>query len=120
MIEQMSCEFSNQYWKYVDGYELIDLYVEHKISESDIVDEAEIWHDIIFNDDEVHCTAEKFVEVDDEVEIDGEVEVDNKVEVDDKFEVDNKVEVDDELEVYNEIEVEDEVDDGEESEHELD
>lgn len=86
--------------KDVDGCEVIDLYVEHNISEHDIIDEAKIGHDIISYDDEVHCTVEKFV--DNEVEI----EVDNEVEI----EVDNEVEVGDDVEVVNDGDREPELD----------
>lgn len=79
--------------KDVYGCEVIDLYVEQNVSEPDIVDEAEIRHGIISNDDEVHCTT-KFFADDNEVEVHNEVEMDNEVEVDNEDDVDNKAEVD--------------------------
>lgn len=68
--------------KYAYGYELVYLYVEHNISEHDIIDEAEIGHGIISDDDEVEVVNE--FEVDKEVEINVEIEVDKEVEVDKK------------------------------------
>lgn len=78
-----------------DGWELLDLYVENYISEPERIDVAEIGHEITFDDEEVHHTAQNFAEVDDEVERD------NEVEVDDEFEVNNEVEMDGEVEVDN-------------------
>ncbi|CAK8567518.1 unnamed protein product [Lathyrus sativus] len=73
-----------------DECEVVDLYVEHSISVPNIVDDAEVGHDITYNDDEVQCTGEKFV--DDEVEVDNNAEVVDDVEV---GEVDNDAEVGD-------------------------
>lgn len=78
--------------------ELIDVCVEHNISEPEIVDEAEISHDIISNDDEVQCIGEKFAYVND----------------------DDELEVDDEVEMGEEVEVDEELDDDEDLEHDLD
>ncbi|CAK8541677.1 unnamed protein product [Lathyrus sativus] len=91
----------------VDGCEVVDLYVEHSISVPDIVDDAEVGHDIISDDDDVQCTSEKFV--DDEVEVDNNAEAVDDAEV---GEVNNDVEVGDcdGVEVSIDVEVSD--DDG--------
>ncbi|KAI5395136.1 hypothetical protein KIW84_061653 [Lathyrus oleraceus] len=90
------------------------------ISELGIVDEAEIWQDISFDDGEFQCTGEKFI--DNEVGV--KVELDNDVEV--EVELDNDVEVGDDAEVGGDAEVGDDVEVGddaevcEDSEHVLD
>lgn len=118
--------------KDVNGCEVIDLYVEHNISEPGIVDEATIGKNITYDDDEVQCIGEKFAnnEVGVEVELDNvaevEVELDNDAEAVDDAEVDDDVEVSDDAEVGEDVEVDDDVevgDDakvGDENEPELD
>ncbi|KAI5400787.1 hypothetical protein KIW84_065592 [Lathyrus oleraceus] len=61
--------------------ELIDVCVEHNISEPEIVDEAEISHDIISNDDEVHCIGEKFAYDSDQLHTPPESEDDEEYEM---------------------------------------
>lgn len=75
--------------KDADRCEVTNLYFKHIISEPDIVDEAKTGHGITSDDDEVHCTSEKFADNEVEVEVDSEAEVDNEVEMDNEDKMDN-------------------------------
>lgn len=80
--------------KDIKGCEIVDLYVEHNISEPGIVYEAKIEHDIIYDDD---------VQVVDEVELDKDAEVVDEVEDEIDVELDNENGEDKDVEMDDEV-----------------